>query len=354
MDTKLHSNTPVMVTGANGYVASWVVKQLLDNGNTVHATVRSPEDKNKVGHLEALANDSSGTLKLFKADLLDAEAFDAPMQGCEIVIHTASPFVARDITDAENQLLKPAKQGTQHVLDAVNRTASVKRVVLTSSVAAVYGDAIDLKNTGKSTFDESDWNTSSSATHSPYSYSKTIAEQLAWEMQKAQKRWELLTINPGLVFGPALGNTQSESVQMMKDFGNGMLAAGAPNLEFGVVDVRDVGKAHVLAAFTKNASGRHITVSESMTYMDISRALKAHFGGRYPFPRMQAPKALLWAIAPLVKIDRQFVSKNFGYPLKFDTSYIKQDLGMTFIPGATTAVDHFQQLLDDGKIKKRG
>jgi nucleoside-diphosphate-sugar epimerase len=121
-----------------------------------------------------------------------------------------------------------------------------------------------------------------------------------------------------------------------------------------VVDVRDVGKAHVLAAFTENASGRHITVSESMTYMDISRALKAHFGGRYPFPRMQAPKALLWAIAPLVKIDRQFVSKNFGYPLKFDTSYIKQDLGMTFIPGATTAVDHFQQLLDDGKIKKRG
>lgn len=353
MSFSLRSDHPVLVTGANGYIASWLVKLLLDNGNTVHATVRNPEDKSKVGHLEKLAKHSPGELKLFKANLLEATAFDAPMQGCEIVFHTASPFVARNITDAENQLLKPAKQGTQNVLEAANRTDSVKRIVLTSSVVAIYGDAIDLQNAGKAAFDESDWNTSSSATHSPYNYSKTIAEKAAWEIHKKQNRWELLTINPGLVFGPALGSTQSESVAMMKDFGNGTLRMGAPNLEFAVVDVRDVAQAHLLAGFKPDASGRHITVSESMSYMDISKALQQQFGKRYPFPRMTAPKPVLWTIAPLFGLSRKFVSNNIGFPLQFDNSYIKQDLGMVFRPGSETVSDHFQQLLDDEQIRRR-
>lgn len=354
MSIKLCSDKPVMVTGANGYIASWLVKQLLDEGNTVHATVRNPEDKNKVGHLEKIAEGSSGTLKLFKADLLDAQAFDEPMQGCDIVFHTASPFVARNITDAENQLLKPARQGTQNVLDAVNRNDSVKRVVLTSSVVAVYGDAIDMQTLNKSAFDEGDWNFSSTSSHQPYNYSKTIAEQLAWEMQKKQDRWQLQTINPGVVFGPALGSTQSESVQMMKDFGNGMLLMGAPDIVFGVVDVRDVAKAHILAAFTPDASGRHLTVSESLSYMDISKAFMQHFGKRYPFPRMKAPKFILWLVAPLLGLTRKFVSTNVGFPLEFDNQYIKSDLGMTFRSGSESVIDHFQQLLDDGLVKKRG
>jgi nucleoside-diphosphate-sugar epimerase len=354
MSVQFKTSAPIMVTGANGYIASWLVKMLLEAGNTVHATVRNPEDKQKVGHLEEIAANSAGTLTFFKADLLDAAAFDAPMQGCEIVIHTASPFVARNIKAAENQLLKPAKQGTLHVLEAANRVESVKRVVLTSSVVGVYGDAIDMTTAGKSAFTEADWNFSSSATHQPYNYSKRIAEELAWEVHDKQDRWKLLTINPGVVFGPALGTTQSESVHMMRDFGNGMLLLGAPDMELGMVDVRDVAKAHILAAFTPEASGRHLTVSDSITYMDISRIFQKHFGKRYPFPRFAAPKFVLWLIAPLMGITRKFVTTNVGYPLKFDTSYIKSDLGMEFIDPAKTVTDHFQQLLDDGIIKKRG
>lgn len=353
MDIKLKSDHPVMVTGANGYVASWLVKLLLDEGNTVHATVRNPDDKAKVGHLEKIADSSPGSLVFFKADLLDAEAFDAPMQGCEIVFHTASPFMARNVTDPMAQLVTPAKQGTENVLEAVNRTESVKRVVLTSSVVGIYGDAVDLHIAGKQAFDESDWNTSSSVEHQPYNFSKVEAEKLAWEINKKQNRWQLLTINPGLVLGPALGATQSESMHIMQDFGNGMLLMGAPKLEFGMVDVRDAAKAHVLAGFKADASGRHITSNISITYMDISRILRKHFSWKYPFPRMAAPKSILWLVAPLAGLSRKFVSTNIGYPLKFDNSYIKKDLGMDFLPPEKTIVDHFQQLLDQGLIKKR-
>lgn len=354
MTFSLRSDSPVLVTGANGYVASWLVKLLLDEGNTVHATVRDPSNKSKVGHLEDLAENSSGTLKLFKADLLDAEAFDEPMAGCGVVFHTASPFTARNITDAESQLLKPAKQGTQNVLEAANRTDSVTRVVLTSSVAAVYGDAVDLKKSGKVAYDESDWNTTSSATHVPYSYSKTIAEQAAWEINKAQDRWQLVVINPGLVFGPKLGPSQSESMAMMREFGDGTLKMGAPSLQFAIVDVRDVAKAHILAGFKPDVKGRHITVGKPMSYQDISQTLQDHFGKKYPFPRTTAPKALIWSIAPMFGLTRQFVSNNVGHTLRFNNTYTQKDLGMEFSSCEQAIVDHFQQMLDEGTIKKRG
>jgi nucleoside-diphosphate-sugar epimerase len=229
---------------------------------------------------------------------------------------------------------------------------SLNGVVLTSCVVVIYGVAVYLQ--GKDYFDESDWNFSSSAKHQPYNFSKVEAEKLAWEIQKQQSRWDLLTINPGLVLGPALGATQSESMHIMQDFANGMLLMGAPKLEFGVVDVRDVAKAHMLAGFKADASGRHITSNKSITYMDISRILQKSFSWKYPFPRMAAPKSVLWLIGPLAGLSRKFVSTNIGYPLKFDNSYIKKDLGMEFIDVEKTVVDHFQQLIDQGLIKKRG
>ena len=90
----------VMVTGASGYIAGWIVKDLLEAGHTVHATVRNPDKAKSVGHLKRLAESAPGTLKLFKADLLDADSFDAPMKGCDILMHTASPFVLEGFTDA--------------------------------------------------------------------------------------------------------------------------------------------------------------------------------------------------------------------------------------------------------------
>jgi nucleoside-diphosphate-sugar epimerase len=125
-----------LVTGASGYIGLHVVNSLLDVGWTVHATVRSLQDDKKVVPLRTLANQQSDKLRLFEADLLKEGSFLEPMQGCSVVFHVASPFlVPEKVKNAEQDLIRPAVEGTRSVLDSVNKTESVKRVVLTSSSA---------------------------------------------------------------------------------------------------------------------------------------------------------------------------------------------------------------------------
>ena len=139
------TTAPVLVTGATGYLGSWVVKGLVDAGATVHAAVRDPEATSKVAHLKRAAEQAPGTLKLFAADLLQPGSYDEAMAGCGVVIHTASPFV-RNVDDPQRDLVDPALEGTRNVLDGIGRTPSVRRVVLTSSIAAMFGDAADIEN----------------------------------------------------------------------------------------------------------------------------------------------------------------------------------------------------------------
>jgi nucleoside-diphosphate-sugar epimerase len=346
-------STPVLVTGGNGYIASWLVKYLLEDGIDVHATVRDPSNDTKVGHLKQMAKDSPGTLTLFAADLLDDGAFDEAMAGCELVFHTASPFIL-SVKDPQRDLVDPAVQGTRSALESANRVESVKRVVLTSSVVSVYGDAVDLQDAPGDVFTEDDWNTTSSLKHQPYSYSKVEAERAAWEMAKAQDRWDLVVINPGFVLGPSLTTaSNSASFSTMKQLVDGTMRFGAPQLELGIVDVRDVAQAHIKAGFTPGASGRHICVSRSMTMLEMGRALAGDFGRRYPFPRNELPKAMVWLAAPTAGLTRKYVATNMGYPLKFDNSRARNELGVGFRPTETTVIEHFQQLIDDGIVKKK-
>lgn len=345
---------PVLVTGAGGYVGSWIVKRLLECGFQVHGTVRDPGDERRAGHLRKLAADTPGELALFAADLLDEGSFDAAMAGCRVVIHTASPFIARGVKDPLRELVEPAERGTGNVLRAVDRSPAIRRVVLTSSTAAVHGDAKELAQTRDGRFDESHWNRSSSARHQPYSWSKTVAERLAWEMVRRQDRWDLVVVNPGLVLGPALSpHATSESVALMRDFGTGFYRFGAPALEWGVVDVRDVAEAHLRAATRPGASGRHILVGETLGLLGIGRILRARFGDRYRFPRFVVPKPLVMLLGPAMGIPLAYIARNVGHPVRFDNRYARQDLGMTFRPATEAVADHFQQLLDDGLVARR-
>lgn len=346
---------PVLVTGGNGYVASWLVKYLLEDGVNVHATVRDPTNHSKVGHLEKIAAEAPGTLTLFAADLFDQSAFKEPMLGCEVVFHTASPFVMSGIDDPQAELIDPALKGTENVLNAVNAVSSVKRVVLTSSVAAIYGDAADMTDAGLDAFTEAHWNTTSSVSHQPYNYSKLCAERRAWEIAEQQERWQLVATNPSFVLGPSLTTASaSTSLATMKQFADGTLKMGAPELRFGVVDVRDVATAHIKAAFQPEASGRHILNSETLSLLEMGHAMRAEFGGSYPFPSRELPKTAIWLAGPFQGVPRKFVKRNVGYPLAFDNSYTKRDLDMTFRPARQAVIEHFQQMLDDGVVRKRG
>lgn len=344
---------PVLVTGATGYIASWVIKQLLDQGISVNATVRDLTNPDRVEYLKAMSRTSTGELNLFKADLLDEGSFDAAMQDCELVLHMASPFYLSSVKNPEQALIRPAQEGTRNVLSSAKKSATVKRVVVTSSVAAVFGDNEDIRQTRDGVFDETHWNTTSDASHQPYSYSKTIAEKTAWAIAGEQDQWDLLVINPGWVLGPSLSKrTDSASIKTMIEFGNGTFRAGVPELHAGVVDVRDVAAAHIKAGFTPGASGRHILVSDVVPLMGIAGILKKHFGDSYPFPRMQAPKFLFWLLAPMYDRTREYVSKNIGIKVSYDTSYSRNDLGITYTPIEQTVKDHFQQIVNDGLLKQ--
>ena len=323
----------------------------------MHGTVRDPGSEKSVGPLKKIAAATpQGSLKLFKADLLTPGSFDAAMQGCEVVIHTASPFLVRGFKDAHEALIRPAVEGTRNVLEAVNRTDSVKRVVLTSSVAAIYGDCADMQEIPRGFFTEEDWNFSSSEKHQPYSYSKLMAEKEAWKIHDAQDRWRLVVINPSMVGGPALTKySNSTSIDTLRALGNGRLWPAVPHMRLGWVDVRDVARAHVQAAFLPDAEGRHIISNGEPTMLEVAKSLRKHFGKRYKLPVIELPKALIKWVAWTVDASAKpkFVERNANYPLKFDNTRSKERLGIEYHPLEQTFVDHFQQLLDDGLIRKR-
>jgi len=337
--------SPVLVTGGTGYLASWIIKYLLEAGKTVRTTVRNKANSGKYEHLINIAKESSGNLEILEADLMQQHAFIEAMQNCELVIHTASPFKVGKIKNPEMELVTPALEGTQNVLQAANQTKTVKRIVLTSSVAAVYGDAEEIKDV--EIFDESHWNKTSNLNHNPYPYSKTVAEKKAWQMAEAQSHWDLITINPGFIMGPSLSQRKdSTSIDFMLQLADGKMKSGAPNLYFGLVDVRDVAMAHVNAGFNVAASGRHILVANSLNIYEIGQIIKKH-APQLPVPKGVLPNFLLYLSAPLIGFNWKFLQKNLGYQLKFDNSYSKNDLNIKYRSLDDTFADHIKQLQED-------
>ncbi|CAM3699265.1 NAD-dependent epimerase/dehydratase family protein [Smaragdicoccus niigatensis] len=351
--TEIDPTAPVLVTGASGYIASWIVRFLLEDGYTVRGTVRNPDRAEKLTHLNKLSEAHPGKLSLFKADLLDEGSFAEAMDGCQLVIHTASPFLVGRVRDPYEQLVRPALEGTKNVLGTVDATKSVRRVVLTSSVVAICGDNIDMR--GKAMFGEDDWNFSSSVDHQPYPYSKLVAERAAWEICAAQNRWDMVTIHPGLVLGPSLTTASaSGSHTTMRHFADFSLAVGAPDLEMGVVDVRDVARMHITAGFLPTAHGRYIANAGTRSMLELGQALRAKFGRGYPFPYVTMPKFMIKIGAPVAGLTREFVEQNVGWPLRFDNSRSIAEFGIDYRLPEESVVEHFQQMIDDGLVRGRG
>lgn len=347
MDEK-ETTHPVMVTGATGFVAGWIVKDLIEAGFTVHAPIRKASDSEKTKYLRQLAEIGPGTIKFFEADLLTPGSYREAMTGCQIVFHTASPFVV-DVKDPLRDLVDPALLGTRNVLEEATRHSTVKRVVLTSSCAAMYGDAADVAEAPNKTLTEDLWNSSSSLQHNPYSYSKTVAEREAWRIAQGQKVWDLVSINPSLVIGPGINPyATSESFRMVKQMGDGTLRWGAPRWGLGAVDVRDLAKAHLSAAFTPTASGRYIISGHDTDLLGLARTLLPKYGDAYPIPSRALPKWFMWLAGPLAGggITRKIVARNVGYNFRCDNSRSRQELAVKYRPLSESMNDMFQQMID--------
>ncbi|MBN2614900.1 MAG: aldehyde reductase [Bacteroidales bacterium] len=348
--TILDKTKPVLVTGATGYIAGWLVKKLLEEGYTVHAAIRNPSKKEKIAHLEQIAKKEKGEIKFFQSDLMKNGSYAKAMEGCEVVFHTASPFKL-EVKDPQKDLVDPAVMGTKNVLEQANKTESVKRVVVTSSCAAIYCDCTDLENTKEGVFTENDWNTTASLRYQPYSYSKTLAEKEAWKMSQQQSRWELVVVNPSMVLGPALNihETTSESISLFKQMGDGTLKAGVPNLGMGVVDVRDLAEVHFNAGFNPEAGGRNIASGHNSSMLEMAQILHEVYADEYKIPNKPMPKWLLMLVGPMVNktLTKQYIRNNVNKVWKADNGKSVRVLGAKYRPLKDTLVDSFRQMIDE-------
>ncbi|KAH8512781.1 hypothetical protein Peur_056707 [Populus x canadensis] len=310
----------ICVTGAGGFIASWMVKLLLDKGYTVRGTARNPADP-KNSHLRELEG-AEERLTLCKADLLDYESLKEAIQGCDGVFHTASP-----VTDDPEEMVEPAVNGTKNVIIAAAE-AKVRRVVFTSSIGAVYMDP----NKGPDVvIDESCWSDLEFCknTKNWYCYGKAVAEQAAWDMAK-EKGVDLVVVNPVLVLGPLLQPTVNASIVHILKYLTGSAKTYANSVQ-AYVHVRDVALAHILVFETPSASGRYLC-SESVLHRGEVVEILAKFFPEYPIPTKCS--------------DEKNPRKQ---PYKFSNQKLR-DLGFEFTPVKQCLYETVKSLQEKGHL----
>jgi nucleoside-diphosphate-sugar epimerase len=314
----------VLVTGGSGFIGSHCILALLDAGHQVRTTVRSLKREGDVRAMLREGGAEPGNRLAFAAADLERDAgWAEAVAGCEYVLHVASPF-PQTIPKNEDELIVPAREGALRVLHAA-RDAGVKRVVLTSSFAAIgYGHQPQ-----SAPFDETSWTDPNGDDVRPYVKSKTLGERAAWDfIAKEGGGLELCVVNPVGVFGPVLGPDYSTSILIVQRLMDGAMP-GCPRLYFGVIDVRDVADLHVRAMNHPAANGeRFLAVAgDFMSMRDIAKVLKARMGAAARrVPTMQLPNWLV-RIAALRDPAVQQILPELGKPKNATNDKARRLLG---------------------------
>jgi nucleoside-diphosphate-sugar epimerase len=333
-----------LVTGGSGFVASHLVLQLLERGYQVRTTVRSLANTAKAAPLRDMAERYPGRLTLAEADLLKPGSFDDPADGCQVVFHVASPFrMPEKISDGRTEMLEPALEGTRNVLASVDQAESVRRVVLTSTVGAIFGDHVDVLAMDGQRLSERYVNTTSTLENNPYHYAKTQAEQEAWRLAGAQDRWRLVTINPGLVLGPSLTPaSESGSLFLLDELLKGYFCYGAANFSFTIADVRDVALAHIEAAERPRATGRYIVARPDMlSFLEISRIIRPRHRRGCLLPRGRVPDLIVRLIGARFGLSQDYIRKHLGIRFTVDNSRSVRELGLSYRSAEQTLINHY-------------
>jgi nucleoside-diphosphate-sugar epimerase len=335
----------VLVTGGSGFIGGWCVIQLLQEGYTVRTTVRDLSRESAVRAALRKVVDPQDRLSFYAANLSSDAGWDAATDGCDYVLHVASPLGVVEPKDPD-ELIKPAREGARRAVQAAIK-AGVKRVVLTSSVAATSKPP----SSGDSVSDETVWTDVKQPGVSAYSQSKTLAERAAWDLIGASSgSTTLATVNPTLVIAPVLGSDFSESIQVVQRLLSGKIP-GIPRLGFNFVDARDVADLHVRAMTAPEAAGQRLIAAGKFAWMsDIAELLRARLGDTAAkVPTRKVPNFVM-RLASLFDKDLGAVTPSLGKRHDFTSAKAQTLLGWRPRAMEDTILDCARSLIAEGLV----
>ena len=331
----------VLVTGGSGFLGGWCLVELLKRGCRARTTVRDLAREQEVRTAVGSQVQADDRLSFFVADLNGDAGWQEAVAGCDYVLHVASPFPPVQPKEPD-EVIVPAREGSLRVLRA-SLDAGVKRVVLTSSVAAVRNSGGDVQDRQLT---EADWSDPDNPRLSPYARSKTIAELAAWELMRSRGAEDrLAVVAPGAIVGPVLGADRSFSLQLVERLLNGSMP-GLPRLGFSLVDVRDVAVLEVDAMIAPEAGGqRLIAVGPFLWMADVAQILRERLGpDGAKVPSRKLPDVLVRLAARFDASLRPSVA-DLGKRVTYSIENSRRRAGFSPRPVEETVVDCARSLL---------